>query len=85
MADSQKIIEAEKKEANALAARKKEEPALIFFEYDHLPPALQQISKPFHTMAHHLVNELPNNEQRHLGILKLLDSKDASVRARLAK
>ncbi len=54
---------------------------LKFFEYQHLPEHLQRVSKPFHDMAHTLVKELPENEESHVALRKLLEGKDAAVRA----
>lgn len=59
------------------------EPILQFFEYSHLPAALQEVSKPFHDMAHQLVVVLPRNPERTVALRKLLESKDAAVRAKL--
>ncbi len=56
-----------------------------FFSYEHLPPMLQNVSKPFHDLAHALVKELPRNPERTVALRKLLESKDAAVRAFLAK
>lgn len=59
------------------------EPDLQFFNYAHLPPSLRQVSKRFHDLAHALVAELPGNQERGAALRKLLESKDAAVRARL--
>ena len=56
---------------------------LRFFEYEHLPPHLQAVSKPFHEMAHAMAKELPESEEVRAGLRKLLESKDCFVRARL--
>jgi hypothetical protein len=55
-----------------------------FFSYTHLPEALQAVSKPFHDLAQQLL-ELPRNPERTAALRKLLESKDAAVRAKLAK
>ena len=34
---------------------------LQFFEYTHLPPHLQDVSKPFHALAHEVIMALPRN------------------------
>ena len=60
-----------------------EEPILQFFAYEHLPPHLQEVSKGFHDQARHLVDTLPRNPERTVALRKLLESKDAAVRARL--
>ncbi|HGO5302397.1 TPA: hypothetical protein ACK21Z_003169 [Vibrio harveyi] len=54
---------------------------LKFFEYKHLPEKLQRVSQPFHAMAHTLVKELPESEESHVALRKLLEGKDAAVRA----
>ena len=55
-----------------------------FFNYGHLPPHLQEISKPFTDLAYRIM-DLPRNPERTTALRKLLESKDAAVRARLAK
>jgi hypothetical protein len=56
-----------------------------FFAYEHLPPHLQEASKPFAELAKLIIRELPRNPERTVALRKLLESKDAAVRARLAK
>jgi hypothetical protein len=58
---------------------------LQFFEYNHLPPELQEISRPFQSMANFIVNTIPRNPERTVGLRKLLEAKDATVRAYIAK
>ena len=58
---------------------------LQFFECDHLPPHLRQVSLPFRDMAHSIVATLPKNPERTVALRKLLESKDAAVRAKLAQ
>lgn len=57
---------------------------LQFFAYEHLPPHLASISKVYHELAHHIVECVPRNPERTVALRKLLESKDAAVRARLA-
>ena len=59
------------------------EPILQFFSWEHLPPHLQDVSKPFGDLAHGLVERLPRNPERTVALRKLLEAKDAAVRARL--
>jgi hypothetical protein len=59
------------------------EPILRYFAFDHLPQPLQVVSKPFHTLAHDLVANLPRSPERTVALRKLLESKDAAVRAAL--
>lgn len=58
---------------------------LQFFEYGHLPPHMQEVSKPFCDLANELVHRLPRNPERTAALRKLLESKDAAVRALIAK
>ena len=67
------------------AIREQEEHILQFFAYGHLPPHLQPVSKLFGEMAELLVSVLPRNPERSVALRKLLESKDAAVRAFVAK
>lgn len=58
---------------------------LQFFAYAHLPPHLQAVSKPFGDLAHQIVDTLPRNPERTVALRKLLEAKDAAVRALVAK
>lgn len=55
-----------------------------FFSYAHLPPDLQEVSRPFCEMAD-VILKLPRNPERTVALRKLLESKDAAVRAFVAK
>lgn len=54
-----------------------------FFSYAHLPPKLQEVSKPFHDLAEQLC-VLPANPMRTRALDYLLLAKDAAVRAAMA-
>lgn len=56
-----------------------------FFSYTHLPESLQDISKPFAQMADQIIFMIPRNPERTVALRKLLESKDAAVRAFIAK
>lgn len=68
---------------------------LNYFEYDHLPFHLQEISKHFHWLAHALVGDAPTHEnslheeislegpELTMALRKLLEAKDCAVRAAL--
>lgn len=56
-----------------------------FFKYDHLPPALADISKPFCVLARALVESLPHNQELEMSLRKLLEAKDCAVRASIYK
>lgn len=55
-----------------------------FFAVGHLPPFLQDVSSPFAELAERLVAALLRNPERTVALRKLLEAKDAAVRARLA-
>lgn len=66
------------------------EPILKYFRYEHLPPTLRLISKPFHDLAYAIVTgdpvlctALPRCAERTVALRKLLEAKDAAVRAAL--
>ncbi len=56
-----------------------------FFAYEHLPPHLQAVSKPFGELAKQIVETLPRNPERTVALRKLLEAKDCAVRALLFK
>ncbi len=73
---------------------------LQFFAYAHLPLHLQAVSKPFCELARAIVEgdassnsprqapitfPLPSNPQRTVALQRLLEAKDAAVRALIAK
>lgn len=63
------------------------EAILKFFAYEHLPIQLQEVSQPFHALAHHLVDDVkgPGLDGPELTVClrKLLEAKDCAVRAAL--
>lgn len=61
------------------------EPIMQFFAFAHLPAHLQEVSRPFGEMAQRMVDTLPRNPERTVALRKLLESKDAAVRALLFK
>jgi hypothetical protein len=61
-----------------------QEHILQFFEFSHLSEHLAEVSKPFHALAHSIVDTLPRNPERTVALRKLLEAKDAAVRALLA-
>ena len=60
-----------------------EERMLKWFAYGHLPQHLQEVSQPFSDLAHALVNLAEPGPERTVAFRKLLEAKDAAVRARL--
>jgi hypothetical protein len=61
------------------------EPIMQFFSWTHLPENLQAISRPFGEIANKIVETLPRNAERTVALRKLLEAKDAAVRAQLFK
>ena len=61
------------------------EPIMQFFTYTHLRPEAQSVSKPFCVLAESVVETLPRNAERTVALRKLLEAKDAAVRASLSK
>lgn len=66
------------KENQALA---EQYPILQFFQYAHLPEELQKISAPWCTLAWRMARTLPQNAETSTALRKLLEGKDAAVRA----
>lgn len=56
-----------------------------FFAWGHLPAHLQEVSQPFGDLASRIVRTLPRNPERTVALRKLLEAKDAAVRALVAK
>jgi hypothetical protein len=58
-------------------------PILKFFSWEHLPPDLQKVSKPFAELAQEMA-KAPRNAETSAGLRKLLEAKDCAVRAALS-
>lgn len=54
-----------------------------YFEYSHLPPKLQGVSKKLCELAKELDSSLPDSAEKTVGLRKLLEAKDCFVRAKL--
>lgn len=59
------------------------DPILHFFHYAHLPEKLKLTSQAFFHLASHVVRTVPRNAERTVALRKLLEAKDAAVRANL--
>lgn len=57
---------------------------LQFFAFSHLPDKLQEISRPFCELAEKIADG-PSNAEATVALRKLLEAKDAAVRAHLFK
>ena len=62
-----------------------DEPILQHFAYEHLRDDLKSTSALFGELAHMLVLSLPRNPERTVALRKLLEAKDAAVRAAVHK
>ena len=58
---------------------------LQFFSYSHLPPHMQAVSKPFCDLAQSINDTISRNPERSVALRKLLEAKDAAVRAVIFK
>jgi hypothetical protein len=56
---------------------------LKWFEYAHLPEKLQAVSKPFGDLAASICDSVEGGPERTVALRKLLEAKDAAVRAAL--
>lgn len=61
------------------------EQIMQFFSFKHLPVELGAVSAPFCKLAEEIVQNLPRNAERTVALRKLLEAKDAAVRAYMAK
>jgi len=59
------------------------DPILVYFSFAHLKPELQAASKPWASLALHVITTVPRNPERTVALRKLLEGKDAAVRASL--
>ena len=57
------------------------DPILRYFHYGHLPASLREKSARFCDLARFIVTEMPRNAERTVALRKLLEAKDAAVRA----
>lgn len=60
-----------------------EDRMLKWFAYSHLPEGLQQVSAPFGELAARICDVVDPGPERTVALRKLLEAKDAAVRAKL--
>ncbi len=60
-------------------------PIIKYFEFEHLPAHLQEVSKPIGELARSMDVSLPDGAEKSAGLRKLLEAKDCLVRAALEK
>jgi hypothetical protein len=56
---------------------------LRFFDFEHLPPHLADISVLCHGLAYTIADTVPDGPEKTAGLRKLLEAKDCFVRAAL--
>lgn len=56
---------------------------LKYFSYSHLRGELQEVSKIFAIAAENICSALPPSAERTTALRKLLEAKDAAVRAKV--
>lgn len=56
---------------------------LRYFDFEHLKDPLRDISADFATLAYEMEMLLPNGPEKSTALRKLLEAKDAAVRAAL--
>ena len=55
-----------------------------YFDYEHLPDHLQEVSKSIGDIAREMNSSLPDSDEKEVGLRKLLEAKDCLVRASLS-
>lgn len=60
-----------------------EERMMKWFAYTHLPQPLKSVSQQFHALAQNVVADIEPGPERTVALRKLLEAKDAAVRAKL--
>lgn len=76
------VVDESPEAAEQLCAQLMAEPIMEYFTWAHLPERLQAVSKPFLYMATHIMAR-PRSAERTVALRKLLECKDATVRAAL--
>lgn len=66
-----------------MTERMRSEQMMRYFEYHHLPPNLQHVSRHFAVCADVLLNILPEGPEKTACLRKLLEAKDCGVRSAL--
>jgi len=59
-------------------------PLLKYFTYEHLPDHLQEVSRPFCRLAHQIARQDGDETEQRVALRKLLEAKDAAVRAEVS-
>jgi len=59
-------------------------PIMQYFTYEHLPEHLREVSKEFALLAKTVDDTLPDGAEKSTALRKILEGKDAAVRAALS-
>jgi hypothetical protein len=54
---------------------------LKFFSHSNLPAWMEEVSKPFCDLAQQVAERAPDNQETTVALRKLLEAKDAAIRA----
>lgn len=54
-----------------------------WFKFDHLPEHLQEVSREFYELAKFIKSNLVVGPERTVALRKLLEAKDAAIRAKV--
>ena len=57
------------------------DPILQFFEYHDLPVRHHTIARQYYVLVHYIAETTPRNPERTVAYRKLLESRDAALRA----
>jgi len=60
-------------------------PILKYFQYQHLPEHLQEVSRDFCILAQDIDTKYVDSPEKSAGLRKLLEAKDCIVRASMEK
>lgn len=55
-------------------------PIIKYFQYNHLPMFMQEVSRPFCELANQVIRDLPDGPEKSTCLRKLLEAKDCAVR-----
>lgn len=65
----------------AVPRQEPEDRMMKWFAFAHLPEHLRETSGSFHSLAHFISRTIPPGPERTVALRKLLEAKDAAVRA----
>jgi hypothetical protein len=72
-----------KRELGIEPEKSMEERMMKWFAFEHVPDHLQAVSRQFYDVARFVVDTIEGGPERTVALRKLLEAKDAAVRAKL--